>query len=213
MYYVTKLIYFIILVLCANPLLAQDTRYRVELLVLTHLNHGEEAADSNEISDYSSAIDFLTPVEETEEDAEEETKIENLARMEAAEPLPQIIDSEVEEEPDPNALVHMEEMSEVMRETWRRLRLSAPFRPQQYLSWEQGNQEPFPALRIHDLEVIMSKDKYAKQRLEMQEADLLEDESERQEQRELIFADPAGISELTGDPEQPALPEPALYYR
>jgi hypothetical protein len=57
-----------------------------------------------------------------------------------------------------------------MQEAWRRLRLSAPFRPQQYLSWEQGNQEPFPALRIHDLEVVLVKDPKARERLKMIEA-------------------------------------------
>jgi len=186
MSYVTKLICFIILVLCTNPLLAQDTRYRVELLVLTHLNHGEEAADSNDISDYSAAIDFLTPVEEPEEGAEEDIS----ASLETENPLPQLVDSGAAQEPDPNEVVHIEDMSEVMRETWRRLRLSAPFRPQQYLSWEQGNQEPFPALRIHDLEVIMSQDPYAEQRLEIVE----------------------GV-EPGEDPAESALPEPTLYYR
>jgi len=191
MYYVTKLICFIILVLCTNSLLAQDTRYRVEVLVLTHLNHGEEAADSNEISDYSAALDFLTPAEEVEEEVEEEAAEEEIsATLETENPLPQLIDSEVLEEPDPNEVVHMEEMSEVMREAWRRLRLSAPFRPQQYLSWEQGNQEPFPALRIHDLEVVMSMDPYAQQRLEM-----------------------IATMEPGSDPVEPALPGPALYYR
>ena len=38
----------------------------------------------------------------------------------------------------------------------RRLRLSEPFRPLQYLAWEQGGDAPFPTVRVHDLEVILS---------------------------------------------------------
>jgi hypothetical protein len=205
MHYRTNLIYFILLMLSMNPLWAQDTRYRVEVLVLTHLNHSEEAAESKEISDYSSAIDFLTPAVETEETAGDISQEANLEALE-------------EQEPDPNAVVQMEEMSDVMREAWRRLRLSAPFRPQQYLSWEQGNQEPFPALRIHDLDVIMTKDPYARERLKQLEADLLESESEQLKQAQLVSAESIAPSqpaepEAALEADDSGLPGPSLYYR
>ena len=98
-------------------------------------------------------------------------------------------------------MVHIEEMSDVMREAWRRLRLSSPFRPEQYLSWEQGSEEPFPALRVHDLEVIMVDDPFAEQR-----AELLEQE------QTTVFADNAGLDALEGI-EDPGLPEPTVFYR
>jgi hypothetical protein len=216
MSYITKLIYFSIIVLYAAPVLAQDTRYRVELLVLTHLNHTEEAAESDVISDYSTAIDFLTPLEEAEEESETESAgPQEIDPGDSATAELESAENDEQPEPDPNALLHMEEMSEVMRESWRRLRLSAPFRPQQYLSWEQGNQEPFPVLRIHDLEVTLSKDPHAAERLELIAADLLESESEQQE---LLLAeqrlnDP-GAEEAFDDPStETEMPGLTHYYR
>ena len=181
MRYRNYLIFFIICLLNTVPVLAQDTRYRVELLVLTHLHHDQEPRELKYLEDYSPATDFLAPPG-PEDEEEEEGKV-NAG------------------EPDPNVLIHIEEMSEVMREAWRRLRLSAPFRPQQYLSWEQGSEAPFPALRIHDPEVIMVVDPYAEQRLELLE----------QEQAP-VFADAAGIEALD-NAEEPGLPDPIVFYR
>jgi hypothetical protein len=225
MFYMHKLIHILFFGLFACSLWAQDTRYRVEVLVLTHLRSVEPATEVDEITDYSSALDFLTPVEEPEEgESEDETagSTDETAGAEqegtAGEPF-----ADEEAKPDPNEVVHHEEMSEVMQEAWRRLRLSAPFRPQQYLSWEQGNQEPFPALRIHDLEVVLVKDPEAWERLKMIEADLLEDESEQKEKETLFVTsgdttpDSAGglveLSQGTEVPQEPELPEAVPYYR
>ncbi len=215
MSYNHKLIYILIMGLFTSPLWAQDTRYRVEVLVLTHLRSAEPAAEADEIKDYSSALDFLTPVEEPEN--EESTDAGAIAQAEIAAADPSIIE---EPEQDPNEVVHVEEMSDVMQEAWRRLRLSAPFRPQQYLSWEQGNQEPFPVLRVHDLDVVLVKDPIARERLKMIEADLLERGSEaeskrKDERRELIFTAPAsGAAQVSDEtPQEPEIPGPAQYYR
>jgi hypothetical protein len=192
MRYVIYLTLFIICLLNAVPVLAQDTRYRVELLVLTHLNHAQEPRELKHLEDYSPATDFLTPTDPEEEVDEEEEKEELTAD---AEPMPEAV------EPDPNAIIHIEEMSEIMREAWRRLRLSGPFRPEQYLSWEQGSEAPFPALRIHDPEVIMIVDPYAEQRLELLELE-----------QATVFADAAGLVALN-ETEEPELPEPTVFYR
>jgi hypothetical protein len=58
MCYIHKLIYILFLGLFACSLWAQDTRYRVEVLVLTHLKSVEPAAEADEIRDYSSALDL-----------------------------------------------------------------------------------------------------------------------------------------------------------
>ena len=187
MRYSYYIILFSICLLNMAPVLAQDTRYRVELLVLTHLNHDQQPRELKHLEDYSPATDFLTPPEPEEEGEEEEEE-----GVEAADLL---------EEQDPNALIHIEEMSEVMREAWRRLRLSGPFRPEQYLSWEQGSEEPFPALRVNDLEVIMVNDPFAEQRAELQ-----------QQEQTTVFADNAGLDALDGI-EEPGLPEPTVFYR
>ncbi len=190
MRYLNYLILFITCSLLATPVLAQDTRYRVELLVLTHLHHVQEPRELPFLEDYSPAMDLLAPpaAEEKAEGDEEEADIDLAAVPET-------------EEPDPNAIVHIEEMSDVMREAWRRLRLSAPFRPEQYLSWEQGSEAPFPALRIHDPEVIMVVDPYAEQRLELLE-----------QAQTTVFADSAGLDSLN-ETEEPELPDPVVFYR
>jgi len=196
MRYLNYLILFIICSLSAPPVLAQDTRYRVELLVLTHLHHDEQPRELKHLEDYSPATDFLTPPEPEEEGEEEEE--ESVAAPE----LPEVDEAgTVLEEQDPNVLIHIEEMSDVMREAWRRLRLSGPFRPEQYLSWEQGSEAPFPTLRVHDLEVVMVDDPFAEQR-----AELLEQE------QTTVFADNAGLDALDGI-EEPGLPEPTVFYR
>ena len=205
MRYPYYLILFIVCLLYADPGLAQDIRYRVELLVLTHLEHSQEPQELKRLEDFSHATDFLTPPpeEEDEEEAEPEP-------TEKAEELPEVEESiDVEEEPDPNALIHIEEMSDVMREAWRRLRLSGPFRPEQYLSWEQGSEAPFPTLRVHDLEVVMVDDPYADLRRELLEQAL---EEVTGEQQATVFADAAGLDALT-EPEEPGLPDPTLFYR
>jgi len=196
MRYSHYLILFISCLLNLTPVLAQDTRYRVELLVLTHLNHDQQPRELKHLEDYSPATDFLTPPEPEEEWEEEEE--ESVAAAE----LPEVDEAgTLLEEQDLNALIHIEEMSDVMREAWRRLRLSGPFRPEQYLSWEQGSEAPFPTLRVHNLEVIMVDDPFAEQR-----AELLEQE------QTTVFADTAGLDALDGI-EEPGLPEPTVFYR
>jgi hypothetical protein len=192
----------------AYPVFAQDTRYRVEILVLTHLEHDQEPREMKRLTDYSPATDFLQPPEEEQE--YEEQKEDEQEVIDAAEELLEAEDSgDVAEEPDPNVLIHIDEMSDVMREAWRRLRLSAPFRPQQYLSWEQGSEAPFPALRVHDLEVVMVDDPYDELRRELLEQGM--DEAGNQH-KPTVFADAAGLDELNAT-ERPGLPDPTLYYR
>ena len=62
---------------CDAP--AQDTRYRVEVIVLTHLGHAETPRDMATVRDYGDALDFLAP------DEPEETEGETAAGPEAVE--------------------------------------------------------------------------------------------------------------------------------
>lgn len=195
-------IFLLLIIICLpgmNPAFAQDTRYRVELLVLSHISHDSDAEELNQLEDFSAAVDFLTPppAKENEEIAGTEEPVA------AEEPVTEMTELSVEQPellPDPNALVHIEEMSDVMQESWRRLRLSGPFRPEQYLSWEQGEQEPFPTLRVHDLEVVMMDDPYAALRQEL---------ADQEQETTLVFTDPAAAD----SGEQPALPDPVMYHR
>jgi hypothetical protein len=208
MKYKYYLILFIVCLQGTGPVLAQDTRYRIELLVLTHLEHDQDPRELNHLEDYSPATDFLTPPPPVEEEENQE-EAEQAAEIEAEELTSPEEIVEVAGEPDPNALIHIEEMSDVMQDAWRRLRLSAPFRPEQYLSWEQGSEAPFPALRVHDLEVVMVDDPYAELRRELLEQSPEDDGSEGQP---TVFADAAGLDALS-EAEEPELPDPTFYYR
>ena len=211
------IIYFILFVTCATSvetLQAQDMRYRIEVLVLTHLHHNAEPRDVPWISDYSEALDFLTPPPPEEPDpcaelaaeAEPEEAVDDAA---AIDPDMQALE-EVVEEVDPNAVIHVEDMSPVMQDAWRRMRLSAPFRPEQYLSWEQGSQEPFPQLRLHDLEVVLVDDPYAA----LREPPPGEAEEELTTPPEPLSIEELCAQSLESDPlEGDSLPDPTLYYR
>jgi hypothetical protein len=182
-----------------GPALAQETRYRVEVLVLTLLEQNEEPRERTELPDYSLATDFLTPVEEETE------RVPETDAGEAEDPATADVTTEITEEveppADPNRVVHVTEMSSTMQEAWRRLRLSGPYRPEQYLSWEQGNQEPFPTLRLHDLEPVWVDDPWIEFRTKPVGT--------------TVFTDTDGPVETDGaaEIEGPQLPEPVYYYR
>ncbi|NNK50200.1 MAG: hypothetical protein HKO99_01245 [Xanthomonadales bacterium] len=192
---------FFLLAQVALPLQAQETRYRVELLLLTHLNNDEEPVETAWLNDYSEALDFLSPAEETDEDGLEQPEAIIDAATDAEElPIADSTGSGTAEYV--NRIVHLEEMGEAMQEAWRRLRASGPFRPEQYLSWEQGDQPPFPTLRIHDLDVVLTADPWAEARAKLEE----------QSGGAVVFADAAGLDALSEDPAA-ELPAPVVYFR
>ncbi len=221
-----KLFLIIILTFLAAPGMAGEKRYRVEIVILSHLQHEAVPSEAESLRDFSDSLDFLKAEDEDEED--EETKEDDAG---AAIPVPEpgnnkpgetktapgkqtddelLLDEDLPLEPCADVIA-VEDMSDVMRETWRRLRLSAPFRPEQYLAWEQSADEPFPSLRIHDLEVILMDDPYA----DLRETDETESKEE-DEDRPVVFSDQGNI--LPGDAieetaEEPELPDPTLFYR
>ena len=228
MCYKLFLIIFFMFVCFSESAIAQDKRYRIEIIVLSHLQHDAVPLETDWLRDFSEATDFLfvPEVDEDEEvadgssaDAEEAAGDSGSAEpgeqvdTGSAELLPvaELLPGE-EAEPDPlMAVVHIETMSEVMQESWRRLRLSGPFRPEQYLAWEQGADEPFPLLRIHNEEIVLLDDPYADLRTETeQEADAAATEGEEP----IVFSDQGSI--LPGEPEpeeEIELPEPTRFHQ
>lgn len=188
--------------------IAEDSRYRVEILVLTHLRHDEEAREVQQLENFSDALDFLQPPDDTAETgAVGETAVPEAMQAEAT------LDRGMDDGPDEEFLAESEQdrwavvtpvevMGPEMQEAWRRLRLSAPFRPLQYLAWEQGSNEPFPVLRVHDLEIVLLEDPWAEQRL------LLAETGEA-----TVFTDKAVPAMDGADADSEALPEPIKYYR
>lgn len=202
MRYLIYLILIILIPLKSGDVLAQDDRYRVEVIVLTHLHHAEEPREIKWLEDLSSATDFLTPPREP---SEAEILAEILVESSMIPPGGKIPEEYRSEQDDANKVVHIEEMSPVMQESWRRMRLSAPFRPEQYLSWEQGSEAPFPVLRVHDLEPVMIDDPYFELRVAMAEA--------AAELAEQAIEDGETIDAYEETGEEDLLPEPTTYYR
>ena len=189
--------------------MAADKRYRVEILVLTHLRHEAIPAEVDSLRDFSESLDFLVAEDDGEEG--EDTADPGTETIPSDEALAAEQDPDNELLPDANLeeapwadVEFVETMSEVMQQTWRRLRLSAPFRPQQYLSWEQGADEPFPLLRIHDTEVILIDDPYA----ELREAAAAGEKTSQA----VVFSDQGNILPGASE-EEPELPDATLFYR
>ena len=131
MKYITFLMLFILMY--ASPALqAQDVRYRVELLVMLHLNHGETPERADWLADYTAAVDLLAPEEEPPEPCPDPALDTGGDSVEDIAPASAATEEPAEQPPDPNALFRVEEMGPEMQDAWRRLRLSAGFRPLQY---------------------------------------------------------------------------------
>jgi hypothetical protein len=200
MLYRIYIILFLIGVLDHGTALAQSSRYRVELLVLSHLDNQALPIEEPALTDYTTALDLLVPPDD-EEDAAEASPQE--PEPPAADVVAAADGGGVDElAADPVSLVvHLPEMGPEMQDAWRRLRLSGPFRPLQHLAWEQSGDEPFPTLRLHDEEVVMTDDPWADLRL-LQAEDV----------STAVFGDAAGLAQQTGDSEA-ELPDPRVYYR
>jgi hypothetical protein len=102
--------------------------------------------------------------------------------------------------------------------------LSAPFRPEQYLSWEQSADEPFPSLRIHDPDVLQIDSICTvlseTAAVAAKEKETNEGEDNEDENRPVIVAAQGNI--LPGNSvdegveeaaEEPGLPDSTLFYR
>ena len=73
MLYRLYLILIITLAVGVDIAMAENSRYRVEVLVLTHLDHQQEPLEMRWLQDFSSALDFLQPPEELVEPGPEAT--------------------------------------------------------------------------------------------------------------------------------------------
>ncbi|MDX1379693.1 MAG: CsiV family protein [Xanthomonadales bacterium] len=212
-----------------TPALPDEPRYRVELIVLMHLDHGEEARRMRWLEDYSAALDLLAPEPEGEDpdavegltmdgepaappEAGAASAIDPAASTDAAAAGDgsEAGDAALAEEAaaDPlGGVVHVPELGGQMQDAWRRLRLSGPFRPLQYLAWEQGASAPFPLLRVHDEVLVLVQDPWAEERAALEAAAAITDEP-------VIPASgddaAAGLAE---DGEDTGLPPPIQYFR
>jgi len=206
MSYKSLLIFILTLVSTLQPAQAENDRYRVEILVLTHLEHDQQPREVSRLEDFSTALDFLLPP--AAEDEEEAGSVAEVGPETAGtEPADTGLDPVGAEEQSPDAVVHVAEMGPEMQEAWRRLRLSGPFRPLQYLAWEQGSNPPFPTLRVHDPEAILVEDPWADQRLE----EAMTDGASPNASGSTVTS--GAITAIPADEDGDTLPEPIVYYR
>ena len=143
---------------------AQETRYRVEVIVLTHLGHVETPREVATLRDYGDALDFLAPTEDPDSDGDEAGAAPPEVARDDIAPATDVVADETdgtESEAEIPAVVPIEELGAEMQDAWRRLRLSGPFRPLVSLAWEQADTPPFPLLRVHDANVVMTQDPWA----------------------------------------------------
>ncbi|MEE8494965.1 MAG: CsiV family protein [Xanthomonadales bacterium] len=153
-----RIFIIVILILCTSLVRAGEKRYRIEILVLSHLQHAEIPTEAEWLRNFSSSLDFLKLEDKDDEDSDHQGRQDgDLGLATASEVLP----GEDRPEDPRAAVIAVDGMSDEMRQAWRRLSLSTLFQPEQYLSWEQSANEPFPSLRIHDLEVVRMGDPYA----------------------------------------------------
>lgn len=178
-------ILFLSLLFLASPRTGsaeEAIHYRIELLLLRHLDSQAEPALEPTFSDYSDALDLLAPEPELDDVADAAgSSIEmappvgdpavasggpsGTASDRVVDPVTGLpVDPDgIAAEPPPPA-VYREEPAEVMQEAWRRLRLSAGFRPVLYFSWEQPDTEPFPLIRVHDDQLLFETEALAEPR-------------------------------------------------
>ncbi len=83
----------------------------------------------------------------------------------------------LEEFQSPPAPVRLDVMSSTMRDSWRRLRLSASYRPLLFAAWEQSRIDYHPPVRLHDEELIAEhlQFQYPVAFVDLQSMDMFED--------------------------------------
>ncbi len=146
----------------AMPLAAQpeaERHYRVELIVLRHLAGNSDTTPQTDLRDLSGILDLYPPpvAEDVAVEAEVQATSDGVDAADAVDADGADVAAE-DAEPEKPLAVPVDEMSDTMREVWRRLRGSAGFRPELFRAWEQSGDEPFPDLRIHDDEILFQVD-------------------------------------------------------
>jgi len=140
----------------------EETGYRIELLVLRHLESFAVPMPLAELRDLSGLLDLPARARaKGEPDSLPDDPFHlGPSPSELLPPLGLFSDQQ-----GPWAgIAFLEKRSERMDAVWRNLRLSAEFRPEVFLAWEQPAEGPFPELRVHNEEIIWIEDHHAAMR-------------------------------------------------
>jgi hypothetical protein len=151
--------FFIITVPSTSVLAQEEAAYRVEVIVLRHLDAAATPAVQAEPRDFSTALDLLLRKQNHETVQASKALLFPYTNIELL-PAPPLQLSAQTDGPWADVIL-LENRSEQMSTVWRNLRLSENFRPEAFLGWEQSAEEPFPLLRVHNEEILEVEDLYA----------------------------------------------------
>lgn len=155
---------FLILILLFLPNLAavaqERTGYRVELIILRHLDADAEPRALAELIAPSGTLD-LQKTSSSEPGQPDDPFYLGPPISDLLPPLGPFPD----QDPPWSEIVLLENRSEQMNTVWRNLRLSGAFRPEAFLAWEQPADPPFPLLRVHGDGVFQVDDPWEDLRL------------------------------------------------
>ncbi len=145
----------------------QEQRYRVELLVLRHLDGYSAKEPTAALTDFSAAMDLLAPPAENSLSGQADLSGSQSSVQTGVQTLVQPPDQSGNQSgaQSENGLqppvAFQETPGEVMQQAWRRLRSANGLRPELYFSWEQAASAGSPEIRIHDKDLIFEQDPYA----------------------------------------------------
>lgn len=160
MRYITYFILFSTLLLGSQAAHGQEQRYRVELLVLRHLEGYSANEPSTALSDFSAAMDLLAPpAEDSQVDPGDLPGAQpgDQAGVQSADQSGNQSVAQPENGLQP-PVAFQETPGEVMQQAWRRLRSANGLRPELYFSWEQAASAGSPDVRVHDQMLLLEQD-------------------------------------------------------
>lgn len=131
----------LLLLLFSSAVLAESGAYRVEVIVFRNLL---VAAESSVVSELRSFSRFPDPADTGQ--------VESLPTDVADESV--LVAPGVLQDNMPDDLSIVTQKSDVMDNTWRRLRSSQKYRPLVYTAWDQNRIDYYPPIRIHNEQVI-----------------------------------------------------------
>lgn len=183
----------------------EQSYYRVEALVLRHLDSMAEARAVAELTDFSIALDL-----------EDRDQTRAQAALYSDDPFfPELTDAALLPPvgPFPDAepwaeITFLTDRSERMSAVWRNLRLSESFRPEAFLAWEQPSEEPFPLLHLRNARVIRTDDPWSESRTLPWNLAPSEEEDGLPPARDYVFSLDIEAAILSLEP----LPEPTIFY-
>lgn len=201
MYYRFLLIFFIATVFSPITQAQERVAYRVEVIILRLVQAEFPPEPAPELRDYTGSMDLGKLVGERQQWLSEWAATDPVAAFGIDLDPPLTIEAAHNILPD--GITYIPELGEQMSGVRRNLRLSAEYRPEVYLSWEQDAQGEFPAFRLHNGEIILVEDDYSEQRIELRAP---ESGEPRPVQKIFTYDAETGVFGLA------PVPEPRIHY-